>query len=242
MSEVKLMLCKKHGLTEFSLRKDGKYRCKKCASERVDDRRRKLKHELVQYKGGKCEICGYDKCEAALDFHHLNPEEKELQLSSGKTHSLKKMKLEADKCILVCANCHREIHDKINQNKRNDRNKEYEINEKKYNYNYQKLNCKQVQLNIEEIQNYIDNGLNQKEIAKKCNVSLSTLKRFLKIHEISTKKVPYNIDEMVNLMKKYKNYTKVAKELGISDNAVKKRFKRHGYPNKLKDLLKILDS
>lgn len=188
MNEIKLMLCKKHGLTEFVLRKDGNYRCKKCSSESVDNRRRKLKHELVKYKGGKCEICGYDKCEAALEFHHLNPEEKDFQLSGGNTCSLEKMKKEADKCILVCANCHREIHDKIYQDKRDDRDKEYEINESLINSNYQKLNCKQAQLNVEEIQKYIDKGLTQKEISKICNVSWSTLKRFLKKHNISTKK------------------------------------------------------
>ena len=242
MNEIKLMLCKKHGLTEFVLRKDGKYRCKKCTSENVDKRRRKLKHELVKYKGGKCEICGYDKCEAALDFHHLNPDEKEFQLSSGNTCSLEKMKKEADKCILVCANCHREIHDKIYQDKRNDRNKEYDINESLINSNYQKLNCRQNQLNIEEIQKYIDNGLNQKEIAKKCNVSWSTLKRFLKNREISTKQVPYNIDEMISLMKEYKNFTKVGKKLGINGSAVQKRFKNQGYPSKLKDLLLYLNT
>ena len=240
MDKIKLMLCKKHGLTEFVLRKDGNYRCRKCSSESVDNRRRKLKHEIVQYKGGKCEICGYDKCEAALEFHHLNPNVKEFQLSSGNIYSLEKMKKEANKCILVCANCHREIHDKIYQNKRDDRNKEYEINESLINSNYQKLNCKQAQLNIEEIQNDINSGLNQKEIAKKNNVSWSTLKRFLKKHNISKKKIEYNIQDIIVLMKKYQNYTQVGKELGISDNAVKKRFKKHGYPDKIKELLKAL--
>lgn len=240
MNEIKLMLCKKHGLTEFVLRKDGKYRCKKCTSENVDKRRRKLKHELVKYKGGKCEICGYDKCEAALEFHHLNPDKKEFQLSSGNTCSLEKMKKEADKCILVCANCHREIHDKIYQDKRDDRNKEYEINESLINSNYQKLNCKQVQLNVEEIQKYIDKGLTQKEISKICNVSISTLKRFLKENKISTKRISFNINEMIDLMKKYQNYTQVGKELGISDNAVKKRFIKLGYANNIKDLIKEL--
>lgn len=240
MNKIKLMLCKKHGLTEFVLRKDGKYRCKKCSSESVENRRRKLKHELVKYKGGKCEICGYDKCEAALEFHHLNPEEKEFQLSSGNTCSLEKMKKEADKCILVCANCHREIHDKIYQDKRDDRNKEYEINESLINSNYQKLNCKQAQLNVEEIQKYIDKGLTQKEISKICNVSWSTLKRFLKENKISTKRISFNINEMIDLMKKYQNYTQVGKELGIKGSAVQKRFKNHGYPDNIKELLKVL--
>lgn len=64
---------------------------------------------LIKYKGGKCEKCGYNKCIEALDFHHLDPSQKEFGLSSN-SYSLEKMKKEADKCILVCANCHREIH------------------------------------------------------------------------------------------------------------------------------------
>jgi 5-methylcytosine-specific restriction endonuclease McrA len=65
----------------------------------------------VQYKGGKCCICGYDKCYDALEFHHLDPSQKDFGLSSnGHTRSWEKVKEELDKCILVCANCHREIH------------------------------------------------------------------------------------------------------------------------------------
>ena len=70
------------------------------------------KMELISMKGGKCEICGYDKNIAALDFHHINPEEKDFQLDSrhlSNTSTIKIME-ELDKCILVCSNCHREIH------------------------------------------------------------------------------------------------------------------------------------
>jgi hypothetical protein len=103
--------CPKHGLTDYVLRKDGRYRCRKCASESVSNRRRAMKLKLVEYKGGKCEICGYNKCIDALEFHHLNPDEKDLQVS-GKTKAFETLKEEVDKCILVCANCHREIHSK----------------------------------------------------------------------------------------------------------------------------------
>ena len=89
-----------------------KYICVKCRSEAVQRKRYKLKHDLIEYKGGKCEICGYNKCESALEFHHLNPEEKEFAISSkGYTRSFELCKKEVDKCILVCANCHREIHE-----------------------------------------------------------------------------------------------------------------------------------
>lgn len=84
----------------------------KTASESVIEWRRKTKIKLVEYKGGKCECCGYDKCISALTFHHRNPEEKDFTIS-GKSYSFEKMKLEVDKCMIVCANCHIEIHDEI---------------------------------------------------------------------------------------------------------------------------------
>ena len=76
MEKIILKECKKHGLTEFTLRENKWYRCKKCAVESVQKRREKIKELLVEYKGGKCEICGYDKCISALESHHLNPNEK----------------------------------------------------------------------------------------------------------------------------------------------------------------------
>ena len=71
--------------------------------------RKKAKIKLVEYKGGKCEKCGYDKCIDALEFHHLNPDEKDFTIG-GKSWSFEKLKKESDKCILVCSNCHKEIH------------------------------------------------------------------------------------------------------------------------------------
>lgn len=78
----------------------------------VDKRRKKLKILAIEYKGGKCEKCGYDKCKAALEFHHLDPNEKDFGIASkGYTRSWEAVKKELDKCIMVCANCHREIHE-----------------------------------------------------------------------------------------------------------------------------------
>lgn len=107
--------CKHHGLTQYVyVESEKRYRCVRCRSEATQKRRDNLKKLLVEYKGGKCEICGYDKCISALEFHHLNSEEKDFGIASkGYTRSIEKNKEEVDKCILVCANCHREIHDKI---------------------------------------------------------------------------------------------------------------------------------
>ena len=75
----------------------------------VIKRRRQNKLLLVEYKGGKCERCGYNKCISALEFHHLDPSTKEFGLT-GNTNGIERQKKEADKCILLCANCHRELH------------------------------------------------------------------------------------------------------------------------------------
>lgn len=77
----------------------------------VKEHRKRVKEELIAYKGGKCEICGYNKCIAALDFHHINPEEKDFAISDSNIYkNIKALKQEVDKCMLVCANCHRELH------------------------------------------------------------------------------------------------------------------------------------
>lgn len=79
--------------------------------EILRNRRYRIKQELVEYKGGKCQVCGYDRCLSALEFHHLDPARKDFTISSNmKYASLEDLKDETNKCILVCSNCHREIH------------------------------------------------------------------------------------------------------------------------------------
>lgn len=68
----------------------------------------------VEYKGGRCENCGYDRCLGALEFHHLDPTKKDFNISSkGYTRSWERVREELDKCVMLCANCHREIHVKL---------------------------------------------------------------------------------------------------------------------------------
>ena len=75
-----------------------------------------MKAMAVEYKGGKCEKCGYDKCIGALEFHHLDPSQKDFGIGGKRqTAAWGTIKQEVDKCILVCANCHREIHANIDQ-------------------------------------------------------------------------------------------------------------------------------
>lgn len=80
----------------------------------VTKRRRKIKQLAVEYKGGCCVRCGYNKYFGALEFHHLDPSKKDFSLSAkGHCIGWDKVKKELDKCILVCSNCHKEIHGEI---------------------------------------------------------------------------------------------------------------------------------
>lgn len=80
----------------------------------VKERRKKLRELAREYKGGKCSICGYNKSQRALNFHHLDPKQKDFGLSArGLTRSWEKIKQEIDKCVILCANCHAEVHDGI---------------------------------------------------------------------------------------------------------------------------------
>lgn len=88
----------------------------KSNSQAVIDWRKRKKIELVEYKGGCCERCGYNKSTRALQFHHLDPNEKDFTISR-KSYSIERLKKEVDKCIMVCANCHLEIHEEIDKNK-----------------------------------------------------------------------------------------------------------------------------
>lgn len=76
----------------------------------VKDRRRMLKLKAVEHLGGSCQICNYNKCIQALEFHHLDPTQKEFGISDGDLRSWERIKLELTKCILLCSNCHREVH------------------------------------------------------------------------------------------------------------------------------------
>ncbi len=73
-------------------------------------RRRELRERAVAHLGGKCLICGYDNCPSAFDFHHVNAMEKDFTISAKMT-SWEAIEKELKKCVLLCARCHREVHD-----------------------------------------------------------------------------------------------------------------------------------
>lgn len=77
----------------------------------VTERRRKLKRMLVEHKGGKCMLCGFKGHFSVFDLHHTGAQPKSFGIAArGISRSWEKTKAEADKCVLICANCHREVH------------------------------------------------------------------------------------------------------------------------------------
>jgi hypothetical protein len=86
-----------------------KAKTKANTSQHVVSWRQRTKLRALKYKGGCCQICGYDKCARALSFHHLDASHKDFSIG-GKSKSWNTIQSELDKCVLLCANCHAEVH------------------------------------------------------------------------------------------------------------------------------------
>lgn len=112
--ETLCKLCPKCNLSKprtcfYFSKKSGSY-CKDCIVKSNLYRQRITKELAVEYKGGCCSNCGYNKCIAALDFHHLNPSGKDRRYFNMRGGLSDNLKTELDKCVLLCSNCHREAH------------------------------------------------------------------------------------------------------------------------------------
>jgi hypothetical protein len=108
-----LRVCAHHGLIVHyrNERRDGSvyWRCRRCEGEAVTRRKQRVRRTLIEEAGGRCAVCGYDRCPINLHFHHVEPAKKEIKMSAQIGRSLARFREEAKKCVLVCANCHGEI-------------------------------------------------------------------------------------------------------------------------------------
>lgn len=85
--------------------------CRKCYRDDAATRQRAFKERCIQYKGGACLKCGYNRYSGAMDFHHRDPTKKDFGLSRRRSCTwTEEIQRELDKCDLLCANCHRETH------------------------------------------------------------------------------------------------------------------------------------
>jgi hypothetical protein len=90
--------------------KTAAYYCKVCWNKKTADAGKEKVKTLKEEYGGKCSRCSYDKCFDALEFHHIDPSVKEFSLGERRGIRIDTLRKELDKCILVCRNCHTELH------------------------------------------------------------------------------------------------------------------------------------
>lgn len=88
--------------------------CKNCLNTSVVVRQQNYKKQCVEYKGGKCEFCGYNRYYGALEFHHKDPSKKDFSIADLRHVTFNEQTIkELDKCLMLCATCHREEHARL---------------------------------------------------------------------------------------------------------------------------------
>jgi hypothetical protein len=168
---------------------------KMCGSCVVNRRRFSLKQKAVDYLGGKCIDCGYNRCLQALEFDHIDPSQKEFTISGRHCFSWEKVKLELDKCVLRCANCHRERH----------------ANERKILKEYEFQTSALITVSCDECKTTFSKFKFQKK--KFCSV---------KCARSASKKIVWPNPQDLTIWIRDSSFTTVATKLGVSDNGLRK--------------------
>lgn len=169
--------------------------------------RKRTKERMVMAMGGKCQICGYDKNPAAFDFHHIDASTKLFGLAGAKANHISwdKIVIELRKCLILCANCHRELH-----------SGELDISNLKCPFNEKYADYRKT--------------LRDKE-KRECPVC----KQFKHFEGVTcsrtcagrkSRKVDWDNYDIMALLQEGHNFSSIGKLVGCSDNAVRKRFKK----------------
>ena len=187
-------------------------------AKNVTAARQKRKQELVYIMGGKCVLCGYDKCIAALEFHHIDKNQKERQLSSGNCHSWEEDVKEVKKCALVCSNCHKEIEFfKLNI--------ETTFDEEKY---------KEITAQKEK-----EKVINR---CKKCGVEIDRQAHYcVECWCILSRKAERPPREELKQLIRNNTFADLSRMFDVSDNSIKKWCKKYQLPHKVTDIKLISD-
>lgn len=180
------------------------------SSKRVSKRRQQNSKDVKFYLGGKCCVCSYERCSWALEAHHVNDKDKKFALSvDGSTRSIRNTLVEANKCVLLCANCHREYHSglisksilsEILKSEQSDRKRRAET---------------------------IIGVPKQTPTCNDCGVEVSNKNRCKKCGNKSREKIDWPSTDVLIAMVDKSTLVSVGNELGVSDTAVKKRIRNH---------------
>ena len=189
--------------------------------------RRKRKLNLIEVAGGQCCLCGYHKLPDALEFHHLDPDTKDYTISNT-SYALETDLKEIKKCILVCANCHREIHKGL--------------------YTLEELQEKQVfKEDVAERLLYERNKIlyGEKRYCKNCGAELSAHAQVTglcgKCFKESTRKAERPPRDELKELIRNKTFVEIGKCYGVTDNAVRKWCELVHLPRTKKEIKKYTD-
>jgi len=174
--------------------------------------RKQFKHNLVQYAGGYCAICTYKKSYRCLSFHHLNKSTKTFEINEATQKTLEEIAVELDKCILLCLNCHSEVHDEIS-----------DISDVKPIKNLEYLDIIKSLIQKDEKPLIIE-----KYYCLDCNVEKKTsAARCVPCSQKYQEKVKWpEIEELIEMLKT-SNKVLLAKQLGVSEAAIRKRLSKY---------------
>ena len=190
--------------------------------QQVKNHRRKRKKDIIYIMGDKCCICGYNKCQSALELHHLKPEEEDFTIGQTLNKDLEIILKELQKCILVCANCHREIHSGL----------------------IESLN------NTSFIQSRANEILTQKNklithqvfYCKNCGNICSKKDSFcLKCSNLLKRQIKKPSREVLKDLIRNKSFSMIGRIYNVSDNAIRKWCISMGLPSRKTDINKITD-
>lgn len=185
-----------------------------------------IKHRMVEAFGSKCVCCGQSFEDCCYDLHHLIPSEKDFNLSSVNFNGAKswiKIRDELKKCCLVCANCHRLIHNGlIPFPTENNFNEEY--------YEWDLTNFKQVDKNL--------SPLDANHICPNCGQEKSIQADYcITCYKQQTKKFEVEREELKEMIYSLP-FTQIGEKFGVSDNAIRKRCIALGLPSKKSEIKK----
>lgn len=187
-------------------------------SEKVKKWRLETKQRIVDSMGGKCQVCGYNRCLSNLALHHINPKEKDFALGAIRKSPKAWIKIveELRKCILLCHICHNELHYGMitlpeNYSKFNEEFAEYKSLVKVKNKKQVCIVCSK-----------------EKEISKKSKARTCSPK----CNGILKRKINWDNIDLKKLLLENKTIVEIAKEVGCSDSMVHKRIKKLGLEKK----------
>lgn len=191
--------------------------------QNVKDFRQRLKERAIYVMGEKCQCCGYDKCITALEFHHLDPSQKDFSFGSNTNRSWNSTKEELKKCILVCANCHREVHYGL-------------VDNKLLKTSFDEEKAKEIDVLVESVK--------QKQIfyCKKCGKEIwqgST--HCPECAKIVSRTVERPSREELKVLIRTVPFTRIGQQFGVTDNSIRKWCVAMGLPSKSTEIKKYTD-